>query len=394
MEDVFHHLNNLANLSLGQVPRYVINELTKRKLSWSIDMAGNIVCRKGNPNRGLVSHMDFVVGSNQVFYTAATNVATVMVAGKPKRVTIDGKKVEAPPEVPKYGFRCVGGDDKVGVAINLVLLDNFDNLFVLFTEDEELGCEGAKNFDLKNLEGIEFLIESDRRGIVDVVNNVMGSELCSNEFLDAVLNLDKSRVKSYGLSTDVGELRSRGWKGNCVNLSCGYYNPHTPACYIVPQQVLDTYSFVKRILINMPVNMPLPRELPKNAWYGDMWGWDGYGEDFFNANSKEEHFREFSSSQKDKEKTEEDLWAILEDAFEGSDLEADDFLEFKLKFCPSTSANCENCIADGALASCIAEFKELVIDMKIQMEAKEKEKAINKDKPEDKAVSQDPNYSA
>lgn len=155
----------------------------------------------------------------------------------------------------------VGADDKVGVGICLALLHEFDNLMVILTEDEESGCKGANALNLDILKNLEMIIEFDRRTAADIVTSISG-RLCSVEFETAVMSLASytKRVVANGAPTDVGTFRTRNLKANMLNISCGYYEPHTQQCYILRHEVVNTFNLGKKLLTELPKGLPVWEE--------------------------------------------------------------------------------------------------------------------------------------
>lgn len=150
----------------------------------------------------------------------------------------------------KRSFTGIGGDDKVGIYIALVALKYLPNVKVAFFRDEEIGCVGSRVADMTFFEDSSMVLECDRRGKADFINEISGYELYGKEFKDAIAPL----LRKYGyremggMITDVGELKSNGLQVACANMSCGYYAPHSDAEYILASDVLNTQKMVFDIL--------------------------------------------------------------------------------------------------------------------------------------------------
>ena len=122
----------------------------------------------------------------------------------------------------------VGGDDKVGIYICLQMLKDLDYCKAAFFRDEEHGCLGSAEADMDFFKDCRYVLQCDRKGNNDFVYNIMGTDLYTPEFYDAIEPI----LTGYGYSeiagglTDVYTLADNG-VGICVaNMSCGYYNPH------------------------------------------------------------------------------------------------------------------------------------------------------------------------
>ena len=113
----------------------------------------------------------------------------------------------------------IGGDDRCGVWMILQILRTA-KCHVLFCEDEEVGCVGAKKFTRGPLRPqVNYIVELDRRGSNDAV-----FYRCDNpEFEDF--------VTSFGFETAGGSCSDISYiapylETAAVNISCGYYCEH------------------------------------------------------------------------------------------------------------------------------------------------------------------------
>lgn len=136
----------------------------------------------------------------------------------------------------------IGGDDRCGVYIIMRLLEAGYKPYVLFLEDEEIGCVGAKKCTkVLKAPKVKFIIEVDRRGSDDCV------------FYDC-FNPDFTKyIESFGFEyatgtySDICEL-SFDWGIASVNLSAGYYNEHTFYEYIKLDDMEKTFNRITEIL--------------------------------------------------------------------------------------------------------------------------------------------------
>ena len=121
----------------------------------------------------------------------------------------------------------LGADDKNGVFICLNALEKYDNIKIAFFVDEEIGCCGSSAVDMSFFDGCRFVIEPDRREGHDFIWCMSGVDVCSEDFIKASC-FEKFGYKfDEGSVTDVLTLLERGLNISCLNLSCGYYHPHT-----------------------------------------------------------------------------------------------------------------------------------------------------------------------
>ena len=119
----------------------------------------------------------------------------------------------------------IGGDDRCGAWMILQILCTA-KCHVLFCEDEEIGCVGAKKFTRGSLRPqVNYIVELDRRGSNDAV-----FYRCDNpEFEDF--------VTSFGFETAGGSCSDISYiapylETAAVNISCGYYCEHQRYEYI------------------------------------------------------------------------------------------------------------------------------------------------------------------
>lgn len=174
----------------------------------------------------------------------------------------DGNKISSP--------QGIGGDDRCGAHMVMEIIKSY-NCSVLFTEDEEKGCIGARKFvkDLKDnkieLAKVNYMIELDRKGSNDAVFYE-----CDNPDFEDFILAEKDWKFDYGSFTDIVELEPAiGVAG--VNLSCGYYNAHTTNEYVILSEMYENINKAKRLLERTDVNVEFEYIEAENDWY------DSYG---------------------------------------------------------------------------------------------------------------------
>lgn len=150
---------------------------------------------------------------------------------------------------PKTRAYCaLGADDKNGVWIALKCLKKFPTLKVCLFTSEEVGCVGSSHADMDFFKNAKYVIQADRRGAHDIVTNIGFTELCSDEFLTDIPYQKYGYAITDGLSTDVGQLKENGLEVSCINLSTGYYEPHTNREYTVIADLLNCKALVEEII--------------------------------------------------------------------------------------------------------------------------------------------------
>ena len=140
----------------------------------------------------------------------------------------------------------IGGDDKVGVFIALEVLKATPVCKVAFFRDEEIGCVGSADADMTFFDNVEFVLQCDRYGNRDFVNEIFYESLYGKEFSDAIQDTLKkyNRKETDGGLTDVYQLVENGLGVCSANMSCGYYDPHSNNEYVILNHVFATLSFV------------------------------------------------------------------------------------------------------------------------------------------------------
>lgn len=135
----------------------------------------------------------------------------------------------------------IGGDDRCGVYAILRMLSRF-KCHVLFCEDEEVGCKGAGLFTKSKIKpDVNFIIEFDRNGSNDSVFYD-----CDNEDFEKFIN-GFGFVTAMGSFSDISDVAPYVGAA-AVNLSCGYYNPHTLHEYICMPDLNDTIAKAANII--------------------------------------------------------------------------------------------------------------------------------------------------
>ena len=179
----------------------------------------------------------------------------------------------------------IGGDDKCGIYAALECLNHLDYCKVAFFVDEEIGCVGSYRCDLNFFTNVRFVLQADRRGKSDFVNDICGP-ISSDSFQKDVLEyMDKYGFEfADGMMTDVMALSNQDVGVSCANLSAGYYNPHQDHEYIEMSDLLNTTNMMLQIceelhdvysFIAPPVGYSYYNGWQSNtnpkSWYDKVW---------------------------------------------------------------------------------------------------------------------------
>lgn len=185
-------------------------------IGYSITTGDGYVFAKGDVPVLLIAHMDTVKGE----------IPKTII----KEPTLEGIRMIAENSL-------IGGDDRCGVWMIMNIIKKV-KCHVLFLEDEEIGCVGARKFTKTNnidyvKENISFMIELDRRGSNDCV-------YYSNDNRDFVKYIEEKTgtKEAYGSMSDISTLMPATNVAG-VNISCGYYKEHTHDEYIMLDEMND-----------------------------------------------------------------------------------------------------------------------------------------------------------
>ena len=213
---------------------YLKEKIKSYGLKYSQDTYGNIYVTKGNSKlySCIVSHIDTVhkiYGTFEIFQSEDLLFAF------------------SPTEGEQVG---IGGDDKVGVTICLNALRDLSNIKVVFFKDEEVGCLGSKEADMKFFLNCNIVLQADRRGNGDFINIASGTTLCSKAFTDDIKPILDAHeyVLTTGMMTDVMTLKDKGLGVSAANISCGYYSPHSSKEIVSISDVEDCYEMMLEII--------------------------------------------------------------------------------------------------------------------------------------------------
>ena len=222
----------------------VISYLRQRNPRLKMDLYGNLYLI--NPWTPILNaHMDTVQGKSDTKWCT-------------KKLKLKKDKISAK--------NCIiWWDDKCWIAIAMQLYEEmWDKISLLFTRQEEVWCLGIKEF-VKNQNNLELLKQApyaltlDRRWSWDIIWE--SNWYCSKEFEDRIHEITKPYwyKPEHWLCSDANTISSYI---NVVNLSVGYYNPHTNKEYIDCKDMINAMEAVREIIntIKPTEKFPSPDE--------------------------------------------------------------------------------------------------------------------------------------
>lgn len=243
--EFYKQLVNFRSLSFSKeqndLKNFLIQKYNKKNFVVNTDSYGNVYITKGNAENFvcIVAHLD--INQNAL----KQNEKQILINKDNKIYSVN-----------QYGNKIgTGHDDKIGIYFACKMLNEFSDLKVVFTLNEEVGCLGAKQINKKFFSDVMFIIQLDRRGASDFSQYTNGINVLTDEFMqnyELLLNKYNFRFADCVL-TDVGELvKLTGVQGS--NISCGYYNEHSNEEFLILDEYLNTEKFVKELIFDLYYN--------------------------------------------------------------------------------------------------------------------------------------------
>lgn len=150
----------------------------------------------------------------------------------------------------------IGGDDKAGVGIILCLAKMTDIDFkVLLTVGEEppyMGKFGIQSIPSSFYEDVLYCMTLDKRDKDILVTKINDKRLCSPTFAKAVMHY--ANFCGVKLHTETGAMADAIFIAkycDTINMSVGYYNPHSMHDFIKVDETLNSMCIVETCLNNL-----------------------------------------------------------------------------------------------------------------------------------------------
>ncbi len=195
----------------------------------------------------------------------------------------------------------LGGDDRAGVSLILELIHRGHRPHVLFLDGEESGGTGARELvkTKKTTSDTRYIIEFDRKnGTEAVFYN------CDNKkFVKYITGFGFK--EATGSFSDISTI-CPAWGIAGVNLSCGYYNPHSKEEYVKLSEWRNVVEIVDKMLQSPPKKqfkyISKFQGYNKGAGYGE-WGHGrgysyvyGYNDDWADADWDNKHGQTYKTT--------------------------------------------------------------------------------------------------
>ena len=145
----------------------------------------------------------------------------------------------------------LGADDKNGIWVILMLLKSKEKINFAFCHSEECGGTGSRQIagdrELSTfISDCKYCVVIDRRNKGDIIGYKNKYCLALDDRLSAF-----AKDKGFDFSPVTGSISDADRFSEfveCVNISCGYYEPHTSREYTNVNELWDTYLLCKEML--------------------------------------------------------------------------------------------------------------------------------------------------
>jgi len=187
-------------------------------------------------------------------------------------------------EFVSRGFM-IGGDDKCGIAIGLCLAKYTTlPMKIVFTTGEEIGGIGMKALRKEAWDNVAFCFTVDRRNGTDLISEYCGTPCAPKTFVDKFISIAElyAGIKYKETPGSWADTATISDFVPAVNLSAGYYNPHTSTDYIKCDEMYNTMMAVKAAIEHRPeleaaiAEAPADWHTKKKVVYPVYGGYTGY----------------------------------------------------------------------------------------------------------------------
>ncbi len=284
-----HHFSPLFQIALdlfrrpspsgreGLVRAYVVEHLERCGFTVSLDETGNVLAVRGTPEAEdgyplLSFHMD-CVSYNAACLTDYTDASSISFVPSLFSSTGSSRSRAKRRRAERLSLRplealdltgewlhsreafVLGGDDKCGGAIALCLAATTDlPLKILASVQEEIGCVGIDQVDPDFFADVAYALVLDRRGANHLVVSIAGQVLCQGTFAAAMMRAAATTdLVVYAVEGALSDARTLAqYIPNVVNLSVGYYRPHTLQERVSLIDLWRSYQWVHEALYSLP----------------------------------------------------------------------------------------------------------------------------------------------
>lgn len=238
---------------LGAMKKVLKREIVASGAIYREDRAGNLLIGNFEQEKPcLVAHMDSVH------------------IHPPGKIAFDGERLSA-----KNG---IGADDKAGLVAVLEIIRRGADVNAIFTADEEIGGRGASAIDPAILKGCCYFVEIDRRGNSDLVSEIGWQAIASDKFIEIVtpFALEYGFKETSGMYTDIEDILQKTSVSG-LNVSAGYYNPHTVKEFVLLSELQNSIDFVFKLVSSIRARSTAPEKRESiSCFEGFRASWAGH----------------------------------------------------------------------------------------------------------------------
>ena len=150
----------------------------------------------------------------------------------------------------------VGGDDRLGVAINTwIALNTGYDMGLFFPTDEEIGLKSSRVCEIQELKLFDLCMQTDRGNHSNqLVTKIHNEILCSYDtavrLLDICYRIGFPRTPINGGSTDIYAIKQRNMCKEAINCTIGYHNSISDQAdeYIDTVEAYEAMQFASEVV--------------------------------------------------------------------------------------------------------------------------------------------------
>ena len=118
---------------------------------------------------------------------------------------------------------------------------------------------------------VRFVVQCDRKGSKDLIASICSTEIASKEFIEATGHEQFGYHLEEGMMTDVLTLKENGLGVSAVNMSCGYYDPHSDHEFTIKKDLINCLNFVEHIIENCTEVYPHQYDYQMGGYFDDCY---------------------------------------------------------------------------------------------------------------------------
>lgn len=233
-----------------------------------------------------------------------------------------------------FGDGNLGADDKNGIYILFDLLKKFKHESFIFSTGEEAGCNVDEILDKSEheevLKTMKYGLVFDRRNGSDIIG--WKNDYCTKEFDDKIEEIGKEFGYSseHGSFSDCNKIRLYM---SCVNLSCGYYKPHTEEEYTNISELVNARNLGIKILKTLNKKYDKPEIKTYYSRYRGSSYYNSYGYEYEHGNWRKGAGQTSMFDKDKKEETKEEIVPVGKQINDNSADIYDDTEEYMNFYC-------------------------------------------------------------